>query len=314
MDKLAAMATFVQVVESGSFTRAAEAMDLPKARVSQRVSALEDQLGIRLLQRTTRVVKCTDDGRVYFTKCKAILEQIADVENSLTGETQSPAGTVRVEALAAVGRWILAPRLGDFRRLHPGIQVRLGSSDRVSHLLEEGVDCAIRGGHLEDSTLVARHVRDVAFGLYAAPSYLATHGPIQGLNALRQAQRISWISGRSSTDSAWRLITVDGPVEVAQTAPLTFDDPDAAVEAAISGAGVAPAAPFSVARHVSEGKLVPVLPHWHFAARPIHVVYPTSKHLSARVRAFVDWAIEILQSNPTLSWMPSDLADLIDKR
>lgn len=313
MDKLAAMSTFVKVVESGSFTRAANALDLPKARVSQRVSSLEDALGVRLLQRTTRVVKPTDDGRVYFARCQAILQEIEELEGSLAGDMQSPSGMVRVEALASIGRWVLAPRLGELRRRHPGLQVRLGSNDRISHLLEEGVDCAVRGGHLEDSSLVARHVRDVAFGLYAAPGYLAGFGPVGGLEDLRRAERLSWSGSRSGTELAWRLLTPGGTAELAEAAPLMFDDPDAAVEAALHGAGIVPAAPFAVATHVAQGRLAPVLPDWHFPPRPIHIVYPTSKHLSVRVRSFVQWALETLQASPQLGWMPSDLARSMER-
>lgn len=308
MDKLAAMATFVKVVETGSFTRAADALQVPKARVSQRVSALEDALGVRLLQRTTRVVKPTDDGQAYFAKCQTLLQDIEELEGSMAGHLKPPSGVVRAEALASIGRWVLAPRLGEFRRLHPGIQVRLASNDRLSHLLEEGIDCAVRGGPLEDSSLVARHVCDVAFGLYAAPSFLAAQGAIQGLEDLRQAERLSWSGARSGTEQAWRLLTPDGDAELAAPAALMFDDPDAAVEAALSGAGVVAAAPFTVAAHVAQGRLAPVLPDWHFPPRPIHIVYPTSKHLSMRVRSFVEWAIATMQACPELGWMPAELA------
>ncbi|WP_218921592.1 LysR family transcriptional regulator [Burkholderia sp. MSMB1826] len=304
------MTTFVKVVEAGSFTKAAYAMNLPKARVSQRISALENALGVRLLQRTTRVQQLTDDGRIYFAKCQAILAEIEEMESAMTGSTGSPKGVIRVEALASIARSILAPKLADFRRRYPGIRINLGCNDRISHLLEEGVDCAIRGGQLRDSTLVARHVCDVAFGLYASPAYLARFGRIDSEQVLRRADRISWSSSSEAviTDAVWRLITPDSVTEISEPASLMLDDPDAMIIAALHGAGVVAAAPFSVYTYVRRNELVPVLPEWHFPLRPIHIVYPTSKHLSARVRSFLDWVIDVLNTSPQLKMLPRDLA------
>lgn len=144
MDKLTAMATFVKVVDAGSFTRAADALGLPKARVSQRVSDLEKHLGVRLLNRTTRALSLTHDGSAYFDKCQVLLQQIDELEATLRGGTATPIGRLRVDSLITIARWVIAPRLHDFQARYPRIQLRLSSSDRISNLLEDGIDCTIR--------------------------------------------------------------------------------------------------------------------------------------------------------------------------
>jgi DNA-binding transcriptional LysR family regulator len=313
MDKLAAMTTFATVVEVGSFTGAAEVLGLPKARVSQRVSDLERALGVRLLQRTTRALSLTEDGQAYVSKCQAILQEIDELEGALKGGAVAPRGRLRVEALVSVARWVLAPQLHEFQARYPGIQLRLGGTDRVSHLLAEGIDCAIRGGALADSGQIARHACDVRLGLYAAPAYLQAAGAPQQPQDLARHRRLSWLPGPRDP-FAWPLeaggeaFELTGAVELPGTCGVQFDDPDAAIAACMAGGGICPGAPFAVAHWVRAGALVPVLAHWSFAARPIHIVYPSNKHLSARVRCFVDWALELMQNSPSVRMTPWELA------
>ena len=308
MDKLAAMSTFVKVVESGSFTRAADALNLPKARVSQRVSDLEAELRVRLLHRTTRSLNLTDDGRAYFERCQSLLQQLDELEETLKGGIGVPAGKLRVEVLASIARWVIAPRLHEFEARCPRIQLRLGGTDRVSHLLEDGIDCAIRGGALKDSTLVARHLCDIRLGLYAAPAYLASAGAIQTPGDLALSKRLSWFNSRDRNPFSWELQS--GPdthwVEPAQG--VQFDDPDVAIAACMAGSGICPGAPFAVRQFVMSGALVPVLPQWHFPARPIHLVYPSARHLSVRLRSFVNWVLEVFSSDERIALTPGGLA------
>lgn len=307
MDKLTAMNTFVAVVEAGSFTKAGDVLMAPKARVSQRISDLERVLGVRLLNRTSRALALTDDGRAYFEKCKAILQEIEELEGALAGGNVEPRGQVRVEALISIARWIIAPRLHEFQSRYPHIHVRLGGSDRISHLLEEGIDCAIRGGHLGDSSQVARHVCDVQLGLYASPEFLAQAGKLQHPDDLAGALRISWFSAQRQP-FAWHLSRHHQTIVLPDVDGLLFDDPDVAVSACMAGSGVFPGAPFAVEHLVRAGGLAPVLPEWAFAARPVHLIYPGGRHLSRRVRCFVDWALELMRQSPTLTMSPLDLA------
>lgn len=308
MDKLSAMTTFAAVATTGSFTRAGELLGLPKARVSQRVADLERHLGVRLLHRTTRALSLTEDGHAYLGKCQAILQDIDELESLLKGGAIAPRGKLRVEALVSVARWVIAPRLQDFQARYPDISVRLGGSDQIRHLLEEGIDCAIRGGHLEDSSQIARHVCDVRLGLYAAPHYLQAIGGVQHPDALAAHRRISWFAARRQP-FAWRLQADAETCEVPAAEGLLFDDPDAAIAACMAGSGICPGAPFAVATWVHTGALVPVLPQWSFPSRPIHIVYPSNRHLSARVRCFVDWALALMRADPNLQMTPRELAE-----
>lgn len=308
MDKLSAMTTFATVVETGSFTRAADVLELPKARVSQRVSDLERHLGVRLLNRTTRALNLTEDGQAYFAKCQAILQEIDELEGALKGGTVEPRGRLRVEALVSVARWVIAPHLHEFQARYPGITVRLGSSDRIRHLLEDGIDCAIRGGQLEDSSQIARHVCDVRAGLYAAPAYLDVAGTVGHPQELVRHRRISWFPGQRHP-FAWRLEGGNDVYDLAAQDGLQFDDPDVAIASCIAGSGICPGVPFAVENWVRAGALVPVLPHWSFEVRPIHIVYPGSRHLSARVRCFVDWALGLMKTSPSVGMTPLELAE-----
>lgn len=311
MDRLAAMTTFVAVVETGSFTRAAEMLLLPNARVSQRVSDLERHLGLRLLSRTTRALSLTEDGQAYFARCQQILQDINDLEEALKHGRVNPQGRLRVDALVSVSRWLIAPHLHEFQAKYPQVSVRLGSSDRIRNMLEEGIDCSIRGGELDTSNHIARHLGDVRLGLYAAPAYLhkncaqtLTH-PAE----LEQLQRISWFTSQRNP-LVWSLESGSDTVELPRQEDhgLYFEDPDVAIAACMAGAGVSPSAPFAVEAWVRAGQLVPVLPQWSFKARSINIIYPSNKHLSARVRCFVDWVLELIHSSQSVGMTPAELA------
>lgn len=312
MDKLAAMEAFALVVETGSFTKAADLLALPKARVSQRVSDLERHLHVRLLHRTTRSLRLTEDGKVYYAKCQEILRDIEALENTLKVANTEPKGKLRVEALVSVARWILAPHLHDFQTRYPDIAIQLGASDRVSHLLEDGIDCAFRGGPLEDSSHIGIHLADVQFGLYAAPNYLQKAGVPKHPKELSAHHRLSWFAGQRHP-LAWELYSDTDVFNVPHNAGLQFDDPDIAITSCISGAGICPGSPFAVRTFIQTGALIPVLPLWSFKARPIHILYPTNKHLSKRVRCFVDWSRELIQGNPNIPMSPSELAKTLSE-
>ncbi|HEH8398711.1 TPA: LysR family transcriptional regulator [Pseudomonas aeruginosa] len=310
MDKLSAMRTFCSVIDSGSFSRAADALGLPKARVSQRISDLESDLGVRLLQRTTRAMNLTVDGAAYAERCRQILDDVDELDARMRGTVSSPQGHIRVEALTSISRWVLAPRLNEFRTRYPLIQLRLGIHDRVRNLVEDGIDCAIRGGHLEDSSLIARHVVDVAFGLYASPDYLHRFGTLNEPAVLERANLLGWFNSDSNTAKAWHLYSAGAEYCLKNLPSLVFDDPESAVAAAIQGAGITLAPPFIVEQHVKQRKLIPILPAWQFQTQPIHIVYPTSRHLSARVRAFVEWANEVMSNDAKLHLSTMDLATM----
>jgi LysR family transcriptional regulator for bpeEF and oprC len=309
MDKLTAMHTFVQVVDSGGFGRAADLMQVPRARVTQRIQALENNLGVRLLQRTTRTTQVTPDGRAYYEQCVQLLANIDNMEDALRGGGSAPSGPIRVDVLASIARQIIAPALPDFTKRYPGIVLRLGCTDRVVNLLEEGVDCAIRGGELADSTLVARKMCEVNMGLYATPGYLQSYGIPSHPSDLAAHACIGEFSARSGQTNKWTLTRREEQLTFSPSTKLEFNDGDAALNACLAGGGIVSAAPFTVIAHVRNRNLQPVLPQWSAGLRPVHIVYPTSRHLSARVRCFVDWATHLISNDQVLRLEPAGLVE-----
>lgn len=173
MDKLTAMRTFVTVARTGSFSAAAQVLSVPRTRVSQRIQELEAVLLVRLLHRTTRVMSLTDEGRTYLPKCEHILEELDAAEQAITSKRGDAAGRLRLSCMSIVARSLIIPRLDEFLAAHPKVSVSLSLTDRLVNLQEAGLDCAIRGGQMEDSALISRHLSDCGFGLYAATELIA---------------------------------------------------------------------------------------------------------------------------------------------
>lgn len=307
MDKLTAMATFVKVVETRSFTLAAKILELPKARVSQRIADLERVLEVRLINRTTRTLSLTEEGKSYYERCLHILHELGDIEGTLRLKKTNPKGKVRVEILAAISQHVIVPNLHEFKDKFPDISLRIGCSNRISNLYEEDIDCAIRGGTLVDSSLVAKNVCNVHFGLYASPGYLNASPPINTPDDLAAHRKINWFFSESHRPLIWQLNLADKNIEVPGPYDLLFDESELAISACVAGAGICPGAPFVVASRVASGELCPVLPQWCFPPRQINIIYPSNKYLPIRVRSFLDWAFDVLKTNDTLNLMPRDL-------
>lgn len=311
MDKLTAMTTFIQVVESEGFTKASEVLLIPKARVSQRINDLEENLGIRLFHRTTRVVTLTEDGRSYYERCKIILKDLDEVESALKGEEINPTGKIRIEVLSSIAHHFIIPNLHNFNKKYPNITIRTGSSDQLKNLIEDGIDCAIRGGHLSDSSLIAKPVCSVKMGMYASPDFVKKHGLPKSINQLLNLPRIGWFNTQNTSVSNWKLIKKDATFNLESKPILEFDDPEASLIACLTGLGISMAAPFAVYTHVMNGELIPILPEWHFEERPLQIIYPSKKHLTIKVRSFVDWAYSLLTNDPLLKLTPLELSKKI---
>lgn len=296
MDKLTAMRSFVAVVKYGSFSAAATSMGAPKTRISQRVQDLEAALSTRLLYRTTRVISLTEEGCIYFDKCVQILEEIDSTERSLASLGEQPQGLLRVSCMSLVARRLLLPAIPAFLARHPLISVNLSVTDRIINLTEHGYDCAIRGGNLESSTLICRHIRNMDFGLYAAPAWLSRNRPIHSPADLAHVDLIKIFSQRDGTIRHWELVGPHGPVSEKSRARLEVDDDQAAIEAALAGGGLALCPEFAAAPHVPGDKLVRVLPEWSETARPVYAIYPRLQYPSAKLRAFLEWAGAVIRA------------------
>lgn len=294
------MEVFVQVVDAGGFTRAAEAMQLPKATVSTLVQGLEQALEVKLLHRTTRQVSVTADGAAYYERCLRILSDVREAEESLSRNRANPSGRLRVDTTTGVANDILIPALHDFFHRYPDIRIDLGCSDRPVDLIEEGVDCAIRGGTLPDSALIARRIGAIDFVTCATPDYLDKHGRPTHPRDLAAHRCINYFSSKTGKTFDWDFVRGDETIVMAVPACVAFNDATAYLSAGLRGLGLMQLASYAAEPMVASGQLEMVLADWGSAPLPVHIVYPQNRHLSAKVRVFVEWVADLFQSQPRL--------------
>lgn len=306
MNKLQAMEVFVHVVDCGSFTRASEMLQLPKATVSTLVQSLETSLASKLLHRTTRNVSVTSDGAAYYERCVRILSDVRDAEESLSRHRFSPSGRLRVDTPTGLSSEILIPALPDFFERYPDITLELGSTDRPVDLVEEGVDCAVRGGELMDTSLIARRVGVVNFVTCAAPSYVERYGMPLHPNDLQRHRCVNYFSAKTGKIFHWDFTRDGERIEVMLPSSIALNDSNAYVQAGLAGLGVISMTDYLLAEHLATGKMVRLLPEWRSDPLPIHVVYPQNRHLSAKVRVFVEWISELFANHPHLRLQPAD--------
>jgi LysR family transcriptional regulator, regulator for bpeEF and oprC len=296
MDKLRSIEAFVRVTELGSFTRAADALHVPKATVTKLVAELEARLGVKLLHRTTRRLSLSDDGAAYLEGAQRLLADLSDLEGQVTRSVKSPRGRLRVDVPAAAGRHVLAPALPAFFAQHPEIQIDLGSSDRPVDLLAEGVDVVIRGGLTHDDSLVARPLGTYEVVTCAAPSYLRRHGKPRSPQALHDKGHVAVNFFSAKTGRVFDFEFQRGDETLAFTLPhrLAANDADTYIAAGVAGLGLIQSPRTRYVQGLIEAKqLVPVLEDWSAGALPLALLYPRHRHLSARLRVFVDWAVAL---------------------
>lgn len=300
MDRFQAMQVFARVVEVNSFTRAADTLGLPRTTVTTTIQNLERHLGVRLLNRTTRRISLTPDGAAYYEHSKRILADVEETEACFQEAAVRPQGRLRIDVPASVGQLILLPALSEFHTRYPDIELVLGMNDRRVDLVQEAVDCVIRGGELEDSTLVARRIGSFQFLTCAAPSYLERHGVPHSLEDLANHKAVNYFASRSGRDYAWDFV-VDGEVrEINMPTSVSVNDWNAHMTLARQGFGLIQTARFIALPHVQAGELLEVLPQWKPQVLPISLLYPQSRQLSPKVRVFSDWVAELFSRCPLL--------------
>ncbi|MDP3670265.1 MAG: LysR family transcriptional regulator [Telluria sp.] len=297
MNKLLAMEVFVQVVDAGGFTRAAENMQLPKATVSTLVQALERSLSVALLHRTTRQVTVTSDGAAYYERCLRILSDVREAEESLSRNRASPSGRLRVDVATGVANDIIIPALPGFFERYPDITLELGCGDRPVDLIEEGVDCAIRGGALPDSSLIARRVGVLHFVTCASPGYLARYGRPAHPNELAGHRCVNYFSSKTGKIHDWDFSRGDEQIRIAAPSCLAVNDSTAYVSAGLAGLGMMQMPSYAADAYLQSGALELLLEDWHSAPLPVNVVYPQNRHLSAKVRVFVEWVADLFMTH-----------------
>lgn len=296
MADLSQLEMFVNVVDAGSFTGAAEALGVSKSHVSRQISALEDRLGARLLNRTTRKVILTDIGRVFHERCTRILEELEDAEAAVTSLQTSPRGRLRMSVPMSFGVRYIAPYLADFMAQYPELEVEVDFSDRRVDLVDDGYDLAIRIGRLADSSLIARKLAPTLQVVCASPGYLEEHGEPHTPEDLKQHQCLLYTYDTGGLQT-WRLEGPGGEVVVHVKGRVVANNGDALVAAAEAGLGVLQIPDFLAASALRQGSLRQILPQWASSAA-VWAVYPHSRHLSAKVRVFVDGMLERFQTPP----------------
>jgi LysR family transcriptional regulator for bpeEF and oprC len=298
VDQLSAMRAFVRVVESGTFTRAAELLDMPKPTVTKLIQALESHLRTKLLNRTTRRVTVTPDGAAYYERAVRLLSDLDELDSSVSLSQASFRGRLRVDVGSTVATLIIIPALPTFHARYPEIQLDLGVSDRPIDLIADNVDCVLRAGEITDQSLVARRIGEFNFISCAAPAYLEQHGDPQHPSDLETSHPIvAYFNARSGRVFPFTFRRGEETLEVKGRYTLAVNDGNAYMSAALAGLGVIQAPRFMLQPHVDRRQLRPVLSQWKIDALPFYVVYPPNRHLSNKVRAFVDWIAALIASN-----------------
>ncbi|MBC8728016.1 LysR family transcriptional regulator [Paraburkholderia sp. UCT2] len=300
MDRFEAMEIFTRVVEANSFTKVSESLDLPRAKVSRTIQALEEHVGVRLLNRSTRQVSVTEDGASFYERCVRILADVADAESSLSSKRENPAGTIRVDTSGTLARSLLLPALDDFYAQYPAIDVRLGLADRNIDLIQDGVDCVIRMGTLDESSLVAKRIGLARIVTCASPAYLRKFGTPTTLEDLGEHRAVNYVSARSGRTFPFEY-EVDGEIErVAMDSTLAVNDGSVYITAAVLGHGIIQPSRFMVAELIEQGALTEILGNYTSPGTPLSILYAHRRNLSSRLRAFIDWVSELARNNPDL--------------
>jgi DNA-binding transcriptional LysR family regulator len=296
MDRFDAMRAFVRVVETGSFTKAAETLHMSRTTVTQLVQQLEARLRLKLLNRTTRKVNVTEDGAVYYDRIVQVLAELEDVETSLPNASTAPQGNLRVDVPSPLAALVLMPALPDFHARYPDITFEMGASDRMVDLIGENVDCVVRGGEILDQSLMARRVGELQLAVYAAPDYLARAGtpahPSELQDSHHRIVRFRW--HRDGNGFPYPMRHGGESIKIQGRHVLAIDDGNAYLAAGLAGLGVLWLPEYMAKPHVASGALVPLFEHWRIDPMPLYLAFPPNRRVSKKLRVFIDWIVELM--------------------
>ena len=297
-DKLGSILAFVRVTELGSFANAGKALDISASAVSKSVARLEERLGLRLFQRTTRALSLTDEGRVFFERCDRILADLEDAERSMRDRAATPTGVLKVELPAALGRLKIAPALATLTKSYPKLRVEASFSDQLADLIDSGLDAVVRIGEPRDSRLMVRRVGTVRYIVCAAPAYIEAHGEPRTPNELDRFDCIGRVPHGGPSRSTWKFVSPASGQQFERdvAGTLTFDSNDVIIDAGIAGAGLVQLHTYMAEPYLRSGQLVQVLREFAAEGPPISVLFPSNRHLSPKVRVFIDFIANILDA------------------
>ncbi|MDV2726445.1 LysR family transcriptional regulator [Pseudomonas aeruginosa] len=290
MDRALEMQVFCAVVDKGSFVGAVDALEMSKAAVSRHVNALEERLGVRLLQRTTRRLSLTEEGRVFYQQAREVLALMGEAESAVSSGNHEPAGVLRVNAPVSFGVLHLAPLWTAFLEQNPKIELDISLNDRQVDLVEEGYDVAVRIARLESSSLVGRRFASTRMRLCAAPSYIKSHAPVEVPQDLAEHRVIAY--SNFSSGNEWSFTGPDGEHKVNTRSVIRCNNGDTCRSIALTAGGILLQPSFMVSEDLRRGDLVELLPEYRSVELGIYAVYPTRKHLASKVQAFINFLVE----------------------
>lgn len=295
MNQLLAIRAFARVVEAGSFTKAADSLDMPNATLSKLVQELEAHLAVRLLQRTTRRVTVTPEGQLYYEKTNLILRNLEDADTSFNVARSKPRGHLRVDVGGSTASDVLIPALPDFMARYPDIRIDLGVSDRSVDMISDNVDCVLRGGALDNSSLVARPVGQAEMVTCATPEYLKQYGVPAYPDELKNGHRlVAYVLAQSGRAMPFRFLRDGEKSEIKVEHRVGVNESNGHMAAGLAGLGIIQTFAYAARPALADGTLVEILKPWRPAPYPFHVVYPQNRHVPHRLRVFIDWLVETL--------------------
>ncbi|WP_145491146.1 LysR family transcriptional regulator [Yersinia rohdei] len=302
MDQIQAMQIFVRIVELGSFSRAAEKMQIPRATVSHTLKRLEQKLGVRLLVRTTRQVSITAEGTMYYQRCLQLLSAFEEANSLFSHQQLEPEGKVRIDMPHSLARNVVIPALSDFYQRYPRIKLILGANDGTIDLLREGVDCVLRAWLPHDEQLVARNIGQQPQITCASPAYLATYGTPTSLDELAKHQAVGYFSQLTGRDYPLEFM-YQGKVESRELPGiLSVSGADAYIAAGVAGLGLIQAPTPGIHQQLLQGELIEVLADTPPPVMPLFIMFPPGRFLAPRVRVLIDWLIELFADFPPKSF------------
>ena len=299
MDTFTAMKVYCSVVENDSLAGAARSLNVSPSVVSKQLSALEDRLGVRLINRTTRRISVTQEGTAYYESCKRIITDVAEAENAASSAHAAPRGLLKITAPVTFAHRHLTPHLPKFLDMFPEVEVQVQVNDRVVDLVDEGIDLAIRISQLKDSSLIARRLAPNRRYIAATPEYLKKNGTPNTVDDLKEHRLITWPPGNPLNDWHFLINGIERIMKV--NGAIAVNEGDGILTTLLAGGGLGMTQEFLAGPYVREKKLVPLLEEFVREDNPIYAVYPSNRHLSPKVRAFVDFLVKIY--SPTPYWV-----------
>ncbi|HEX5792895.1 MAG TPA: LysR family transcriptional regulator [Rheinheimera sp.] len=294
-DKLQALQIFLRVAQLGSFTKAGDSLGLSKTHVSNVVQQLEQHLGCRLLHRTTRSVRLTQDGQLCYDRSLLLLDEYQELENLFQQQSSQVSGVLRLDMSTGMARHILMPQLPDFMQQYPNIRLELSSTDRKVDLVAEGFDCVIRVGSVDDEGLVARQLAELPMRNLASPAYIARYGMPHTLADLHQHHLVHYVSVLGQQNSVFEYTEQGQQKTLSMKGVVTVNNADAYNAACLAGLGIIQAPVIGAAAYLQSGALLDILPQYRCAPMPVWLLYPHRRHLSRRLQLFMQWFEQQLQ-------------------